>query len=94
MVAQIFPVFFLPDAVLNKVPVSGFVYCSVVVMYFPVIGMENRNAVLLAFIGYSLARERIDRIFDDAIVFMMRGESYRGKKLETVALETGIQLKA
>ena len=36
----------------------------------------------------------IDRIFDDAIVFMMRGESYRGKKLETVALETGIQLKA
>lgn len=30
----------------------------------------------------------LDRIFDDALVFMMKGESYRGRKLETVALET------
>ena len=33
----------------------------------------------------------LDRIFDDATVFMMKGESYRGKKLETVAIETGRQ---
>ena len=31
----------------------------------------------------------LDRIFDDATVFMMRGSSYRGKKLETIAIETG-----
>ncbi len=31
----------------------------------------------------------LDRIFDDATVFMMKGESYRGKKLETIAIETG-----
>ena len=31
----------------------------------------------------------LDRIFDDATVFMMKGESYRGKKLETIAVETG-----
>lgn len=31
----------------------------------------------------------LDRIFDDATVFMMKGESYRGKRLETVAIETG-----
>ena len=31
----------------------------------------------------------LDRIFDDATVFMMKGDSYRGKKLETIALETG-----
>lgn len=30
----------------------------------------------------------LDRIFDDALVFMMRGESYRGRKLETVSIET------
>ena len=30
----------------------------------------------------------LDRIFDNAIVFMMKGESYRGRKLETVAVET------
>ncbi len=30
----------------------------------------------------------LDRIFDDATVFTIRGESYRGKKLERVALET------
>lgn len=29
----------------------------------------------------------LDRIFDDATVFNIRGESYRGKKLETIALQ-------
>lgn len=31
----------------------------------------------------------LDRIFDNAIVYMMEGESYRGKKLETVAVKVG-----
>lgn len=31
----------------------------------------------------------LDRIFDDACVFMMKGESYRGKRLETIAIEAG-----
>ena len=31
----------------------------------------------------------LDRIFDDAMVFKLRGESFRGKKLETVSLQTG-----
>ena len=31
----------------------------------------------------------LDRIFDDAIVFNIKGESFRGKKLETCALQTG-----
>ena len=31
----------------------------------------------------------LDCIFDDATVFMVRGESFRGKKLETVSLQTG-----
>lgn len=31
----------------------------------------------------------LDRLFDEATVFMMKGESYRGKGLETVAIETG-----
>ena len=30
----------------------------------------------------------LDRIFDDAIVFSIKGESFRGKKLETVSLRT------
>ena len=30
----------------------------------------------------------LDRIFDDATVFKLRGESFRGKKLETVSLQT------
>ena len=29
----------------------------------------------------------LDRIFDDAIVYMMKGPSYRGKKLQTLAVE-------
>ncbi|MBP5763536.1 MAG: ATP-binding protein [Bacteroidales bacterium] len=33
----------------------------------------------------------LDRIFDNATVFMMKGNSYRGKKLETIAIETGRQ---
>lgn len=31
----------------------------------------------------------LDRIFDDATVFKLRGESFRGKHLETVSLQTG-----
>lgn len=31
----------------------------------------------------------LDRIFDDATVFNIKGESFRGKKLETIALQTG-----
>lgn len=31
----------------------------------------------------------LDRIFDDATVFMMKGDSYRGKRLETIPIETG-----
>ena len=31
----------------------------------------------------------LDRIFDDATVFNIKGESFRGKRLETVALQTG-----
>lgn len=31
----------------------------------------------------------LDRIFDDATVFNIRGESFRGKKLDTVMLQTG-----
>ena len=31
----------------------------------------------------------LDRIFDDATVFKLRGESFRGKKLDTVSLQTG-----
>ena len=30
----------------------------------------------------------LDRIFDDATVFTFKGQSYRGKHLETIALET------
>ena len=30
----------------------------------------------------------LDRIFDDATVFKLRGESFRGKRLETVSLQT------
>ena len=31
----------------------------------------------------------IDRIFDDATVFMIKGNSYRGKNCETIALSAG-----
>lgn len=31
----------------------------------------------------------LDRIFDDATVFKLRGESFRGKRLETISLQTG-----
>lgn len=30
----------------------------------------------------------LDRIFDDAVVYKIRGESYRGRKLQTVSLQT------
>lgn len=30
----------------------------------------------------------LDRIFDDATVFNFRGDSYRGKKLENITLQT------
>lgn len=31
----------------------------------------------------------LDRIFDNAIAYMMDGDSYRGRKLETVAVRVG-----
>ena len=31
----------------------------------------------------------LDRAFDDATVFMMDGDSYRGRKLETIAVKVG-----
>jgi DNA replication protein DnaC len=31
----------------------------------------------------------LDRIFDDASVFIIKGESYRGKKQETFKLQAG-----
>ena len=31
----------------------------------------------------------LDRFFDEAIVFMIKGESYRGRKTETISLEAG-----
>ena len=31
----------------------------------------------------------LDRIFDDATVFMIKGQSYRGRKCETIALSAG-----
>lgn len=31
----------------------------------------------------------LDRIFDNAIVYMMDGKSYRGRKLETIAVKVG-----
>lgn len=31
----------------------------------------------------------LDRIFDEATVFVMKGDSYRGRKLETISIETG-----
>ena len=34
----------------------------------------------------------LDRIFDTATVFMMKGQSYRGRKCETIAIETGSNL--
>lgn len=30
----------------------------------------------------------LDRIFDDATIFNIKGESFRGKRLETIALQT------
>jgi DNA replication protein DnaC len=35
----------------------------------------------------------LDRIFDKATVFMMKGQSYRGKELETISIETGISIE-
>ena len=32
----------------------------------------------------------LDRIFDDATVFKLRRESFRGKRLDTVSLQTGM----
>ncbi len=32
----------------------------------------------------------LDRLFDNAAVFVMKGDSYRGRKLETYAVEAGI----
>ncbi len=34
----------------------------------------------------------LDRVFDAATVFVMKGQSYRGRKCETIAIETGNNL--
>lgn len=39
--------------------------------------------------NFRVLKHALDRIFDDATVFKLRGESFRGKKLETVSLQTG-----
>ena len=31
----------------------------------------------------------LDRIFDEATIFKLRGESFRGTKLDTVSVQTG-----
>ena len=31
----------------------------------------------------------MDRFFNDALVFMIKGESYRGRKTETISLQAG-----
>lgn len=31
----------------------------------------------------------LDRVFDDATVFMIKGDSYRGRKLETIGIQAG-----
>lgn len=36
----------------------------------------------------------LDRIFDDAIVFAIKGESFRGRRLETVSLRTTAAVSA
>lgn len=36
----------------------------------------------------------LDRIFDDAVVFTIKGESFRGRRLETVSLHTAANFKA
>lgn len=33
----------------------------------------------------------LDRFFDESIVFMIKGESYRGRKTETISLEAGMR---
>ena len=36
----------------------------------------------------------LDRIFDDATVFMMKGDSYRGRGQETIAIQAGRLIKS
>lgn len=35
----------------------------------------------------------LDRLFDNAKVFMIKGDSYRGRGLKTLAIETGNEIK-
>ena len=41
------------------------------------------------FTGGSTLLCMLDRLFDEATVFMIKGSSYRGAKLETLACEAG-----
>ena len=61
-------------------------------------GRKAETTVLSGFTGVidDLLRRNVtnaavcfDRIFDDATVFMMKGDSYRGKRCETIPIETG-----
>lgn len=58
---------------------------------FNMIFTSNKNPALLRedFEEDATLLCTLDRIFDDATVFKLRGESFRGKKLETVSLQTG-----
>jgi len=59
--------------------------------YFNMVFTSNKNPALWRedFDEDSTLLCALDRIFDDATVFKLRGESFRGKKLETVSLQTG-----
>ena len=49
--------------------------------------MDNMKGVVIRRDSYSeddTLLHFLDRIFEDATVFMMKGDSYRGKKLETL----------
>jgi len=58
---------------------------------FNMIFTSNKNPILWRkdFAEDTTLLCAMDRIFDDATVFMLRGKSFRGKKLETVSLQTG-----
>ena len=59
--------------------------------YFNMVFTSNKNPALWRedFDEDTTLHCALDRIFDDAIVFVLRGESFRGRKLETVSLQTG-----
>ena len=54
---------------------------------FNMIFTSNKNSALWREDSTLLCA--LDRIFDEATVFKLRGESFRGKKLDTVSVQTG-----